>query len=170
MEGRNGIQVARKAKRRRGFAEARASLRSPARGRDRARTRRRRADRSQWGFCESRPDPAVACQWARARRFPSRCWWRRATKGQLIIAAIVQRNVEMIIAEIARPGMLRRRTEVLVGMIVRRNAVKSRQRTLAAELRFLPTIQRGRRGKSGPVPNNSSSRETARRGARQPAR
>jgi len=63
-------------------------------------------------------------------------WWRRATKGQWSIAAIVQRNVEksveptaarialrnveMIIAEIARPEMLRKRAEVSVGTIVRR--------------------------------------------------
>jgi len=63
-------------------------------------------------------------------------WWRRATKGQWSIAAIVQRNgemsveptaarialwnVEMIIAGIAPPGILRRRAEVSVEMIGRR--------------------------------------------------
>jgi hypothetical protein len=47
-------------------------------------------------------------------------WWRRVTKGQWSIAAIVQRNGVMIIAEIARPEMLRKRAEVSVGTIVRR--------------------------------------------------
>jgi len=47
-------------------------------------------------------------------------WWRRVTKGQWSIAAIVQRNGVMIIAEIARPEMLPRGAEVSVGTIVRR--------------------------------------------------